>query len=79
MQNDNASAPTDRRDSAALFFDLLKKRDRLPAIVGMHDGFHGHALDRDEADPYSCTTSASRPFPAPSTKRPKPFVASRRA
>ena len=53
MQNDNATTPANRPDSAALFFDLLKKRDRLPAIVGMPDGFHGHALDRDEADPYS--------------------------
>ena len=51
MQNDNVRAPADGRDSAALFFDLLKKREHLPAIVGMPDGFEGRALDRDEADP----------------------------
>ncbi len=67
MQNDNARTPADRRDSAALFFDLLNKRDRLPAIVGMPDGFHGRALDRDEADPHTYARDGAED-PAP------PFV-----
>ncbi len=53
MQIDKLRAPADSRDLAALFFDPLKKRENLPAIVGMPDGFHGHTLDRDEADPYT--------------------------
>lgn len=53
MEIDNASMPADRRDLAALFSDLLKKREHLPVIVGMADGFQGRALDRDEADPHT--------------------------
>jgi len=51
MQIDTVRTPADSRDAAALFFDLLKKSEHLPAIVGMPDGCHGRALDRDEADP----------------------------
>jgi len=48
--------PADRPDSAALFFDLLKKREHLPAIVGMPDGFHGHGLFTANRDRLSCHT-----------------------
>lgn len=50
MQIDTVRGPADGRDAAALFFDLLKKSEHLPAIIGP-DGCHGRALDRDEADP----------------------------
>lgn len=53
MEIENATTPADRRDLRALYFALLKKREHLPAIVGMPDGFQGRALDRDEADPYT--------------------------
>ncbi len=53
MEIDNTMTPADSRDLAALFFALFKKREQLPAIVGMPDGGHGRALDRDEADPYT--------------------------
>ncbi len=53
MEIDNATTPADRRDLAVLFFNLVKKREHFTAIVGMPDGFHGRALDRDEADPYT--------------------------
>jgi len=47
-----------------LFFDLLKKSEHLPAIIGMPDGFHGRALDRDEADPYTYAgDDAEEPVP----------------
>ncbi len=56
--------PADGRDSAALFFDLLNKREHLPAIIGMPDGFHGRALDRDEADPHTyARDGAEEPAP----------------
>ena len=56
--------PADGRDSAALFFDLLTKREHLPAIIGMPDGFHGRALDRDEADPHTyARDGAEEPAP----------------
>ena len=53
MEIDNATTPADRRDLAVLFSNLLKKREHFTAVVGMPDGFHGRALDRDEADPYT--------------------------
>ena len=51
MEIDNARTSADGRVSAALFLDLLKKREQLPAIVGTPDGFRGRAVARDELDP----------------------------
>ena len=56
MQIETVRGLADSRDAATLFFDLLKKREHLPAIVGMPDGFHGHGLFTANRDRLSCHT-----------------------